>query len=139
MKKGKKIGWQKYEDIIEAQLKSPLSTLFFASLGLPIGEEDNDREMFQDENEEENAGGIVLSIPESLSTEIQLTTNFDCWVGHTNFNITEQVKDKINKIEGVEILKIYSRYRFFVGIGRMFDFKDVRKDIEQQLTGNQNV
>jgi len=30
-------------------------------------------------------------------------------------------------------LKICSRYRFFIGIGRMFDFKNVRKNIENIL------
>ena len=44
------------------------------------------------------------------------------------------VKDKIEKSEGVEVLKICSRYRFFLGVGRMFDFTDVRNNIETLLT-----
>lgn len=132
--RNKKIGWQKYEDVIESQLRSPLSNLLFASIKMSH-DEANQEENFdiEDDNQEND---VIISVPESLSSEIQLTTNFDCWVGHTNFNITEQLKEKINRIEGVEILKIYSRYRFFIGVGKMFDFKDVRQDIECQLTGN---
>ena len=38
--------------------------------------------------------------------------------------------------EGVELLKICSRYRFLVGVGRMFDFKDVRRKIESKICDN---
>jgi hypothetical protein len=72
-------------------------------------------------------------LSERLMDNISLATNFDCWMGHTNFNITEEILDKLNSTEGVEILKICSRYRFFVGIGRMFDFTDVRQNIEKTL------
>jgi hypothetical protein len=51
-------------------------------------------------------------------------------LGHTNFNITKEIKDKLNRTEGIELLKICSRYRFFIGVGRMFDFGNVRKVIE---------
>lgn len=130
MNKSKKIGWQKYEDLIEQQIKSPLSNLLLGAM-LPKLEEiegEEDSETALDQNEP-----IVMAIPETLSNEIQLTTNFDCWIAHTNFDITERIKNAINKVEGVEVLKIHSRYRFFIGIGRMFDFKDVRREIEKKI------
>jgi hypothetical protein len=91
-------------------------------------EADGDDEVLLDQNEP-----FIVAIPETLSSEIQLTTNFDCWIAHTNFDITEKIKNTINKIEGVEALKVYSRYRFFIGVGKMFDFKEVRKEIENRL------
>jgi len=130
MKKTKKIGWQKYEDLIEQQIKSPLSGLLLGAI-LPKLEEieaDEDAESLLEQNEP-----FVMAIPETLSSEIQLTTNFDCWIAHTNFDITETIKNAINKVEGVEVLKIHSRYRFFIGVGKMFDFKEVRKEIENRL------
>jgi hypothetical protein len=130
MKKTKKIGWQKYEDLIEQQIKSPLSGLLLGAM-LPKLEEmeaDEDAGSLLEQNEP-----FVMAIPESLSSEIQLTTNFDCWIAHTNFDITETIKSAINKIEGIEVLKIHSRYRFFIGVGKMFDFKEVRKEIENRL------
>ena len=130
MKKTKKIGWQKYEDLIEQQIKSPLSGLLLGAM-LPKLEEieaDEDTGSLLEQNEP-----FVMAIPESLSSEIQLTTNYDCWIAHTNFDITETIKSAINKIEGIEVLKIHSRYRFFIGVGKMFDFKEVRKEIENRL------
>ena len=37
-------------------------------------------------------------------------------------------------LEGIELLKVFSRYRFLVGVGKMFEFSDVRKTIEDTLT-----
>ena len=68
-----------------------------------------------------------------------MASSFDCWMGHTNFNITQETLDNLNKMEGVEVLKICSRYRFFIGIGRMFDFTEVRKSIEDSLTKEQKL
>jgi dimeric dUTPase (all-alpha-NTP-PPase superfamily) len=60
-------------------------------------------------------------------------SRFDCWIGHTNFNITTSIKNKLNEVDGIEVLNIVSRYRFFIGIGKMFKFSDVRKDIEKSI------
>ena len=58
---------------------------------------------------------------------------WDCWIGHTNFNITKAVAEKIELVEGVECLKILGRYSFFIGIATMFDIKDVRRDIHKDI------
>ena len=73
----------------------------------------------------------MLNIDENLAGEINLATNFNCWVAHTNFNLTEHIKNELDSIEGIELLKIFSRYRFLVGVGKMFDFTEVRKEIEK--------
>jgi hypothetical protein len=59
---------------------------------------------------------------------------WDCWIGVTNFSITNSI-NKILKsdIEGVEALKILGRYTFFIGVAGLFEFKDVRRDIEKSL------
>ncbi len=58
---------------------------------------------------------------------------WDCRIGTTNFTITHGIKNKLMEIEGVEALKVLGRYTFFVGIPPTFDFKDVRRDIENEL------
>lgn len=139
MKKTSKIGWQKYEDVLESQLNSPVidqlyNSLFRKSQEIEIEElSEEDLEEMERLMEEEGFGvpsEQMINISESLASEISLATNFECWIGHTNFNLTENIKDELDQIEGVEMLKVYSRYRFLVGIGRMFDFTDVRKNIE---------
>ena len=75
----------------------------------------------------------ILPISKELMDDMAMLSNFDCWIGHANFDITKEIKSKLNKTEGVELLKVLSRYRFFVGIGKMFDFKEVRKNIEKNI------
>ena len=59
---------------------------------------------------------------------------WDCWMGHTNFDITNNMASKLDlEIDGVEALKILGRYSFFIGIGKLFDIAQVRKDIETLL------
>ena len=58
---------------------------------------------------------------------------WDCWVGHTNFSITNNIADAIENIEGVEALRILGRYSFFIGVGKLFDIKDVRTKMEKEL------
>ena len=128
----KKIGWQKYEDMLEQQLHSPLLQIFYNSYHTM-----EDLEEFDEEEIEEimkQADQQVIPVDPKLLENVTLTSNFDCWMGHTNFNITDSIKQQLNKIDGVEILRICSRYRFFVGVGKMFDFATVRRNIEDKLS-----
>jgi hypothetical protein len=60
---------------------------------------------------------------------------WDCWIGTTNFSITHTIKDTLVHLAGIEALRVMGRYTFFVGIASLFDFKDVRLDIEKTLCG----
>tara|TARA_R110002096_G_scaffold58619_4_gene147485 strand:- start:537 stop:956 length:420 start_codon:yes stop_codon:yes gene_type:complete len=138
MSKKNKIGWQKYEDLLEKQINSPLIDMIAASILKPISINKEidyplEYEKGQEEYQESDMSSAFSAMPEDLSNEIQMITNFDCWLGHTNFNITKSLKDRLENIRGVEVLKICSRYRFFIGVGRMFDFSNVRKEIEESF------
>tara|TARA_A100001515_G_scaffold98096_1_gene78959 strand:+ start:5094 stop:5534 length:441 start_codon:yes stop_codon:yes gene_type:complete len=131
------IGWQKYEDIIESQLDSPLLEMIVKkSMGSEIPMEDLDEEELEQLEDifPQPEANLMVPVDDQLMEKVSMAQNFDCWMGHTNFNITGEIKDKIEKSEGVEVLKICSRYRFFLGVGRMFDFTDVRNNIETLLT-----
>ncbi len=69
----------------------------------------------------------------SQDSTLKPSDRWDCWLGYTNFDITKRISNTIEEISGVEALRILSRYSFFVGIGRLFDIKDVRRSIEKQL------
>jgi len=142
------IMWQKYEDVIEQQLNSP-------TLGLIAGTMyDRERERLDngDDDDFESNGdneetpvmrlfrsNVTLSLPEHFHEEVSIVSNFECWLAHTNFQIVPSIKKQLNRTAGVELLKICGRYRFLVGIGRLFKFSDVRSNIEQQLIkGNIN-
>lgn len=133
MKIKKKIGWQKYEDVIEAQMDSPLLDALFQKIQSSNMNMDDELDELDEEDIEALSSfqqQIMIPVDNKLIENITLAQNFDCWMGHTNFNITKEIKDKLNCTEGIEVLKICSRYRFFIGVGRMFDFTDVRKTIE---------
>ena len=69
--------------------------------------------------------------PEESS--LKPSDRWDCWMGYSNFDITNDIADKIEMIEGVEALRVMGRYSFFIGVGKLFDIKEVRTDIEKEL------
>jgi hypothetical protein len=58
---------------------------------------------------------------------------FNFWVGHTNFNITKAVSNIIEKCEGIEILDIFTRYRFRIGIGKCFKDNEVMSSVNEKI------
>jgi len=58
---------------------------------------------------------------------------FNFWIGDTTFNVSKPVVLAIQKVEGVETLDVPTRYRFRVGIGRLFDEVKVKTEIEYTL------
>lgn len=69
----------------------------------------------------------------SIDSRLKPSDRWDCWMGYTNFGITEDIQLKVQNIEGVDALKIMSRYSFCVGVGKLFKFSEVRKDIENAI------
>lgn len=127
----RKIGWQKYEDMLKKQISSPLASLMMNSqLELLVEEEEYlDEDSFEEDIESQEI--VAVPVPNSFYEQISLITNYDCWLGHSNFDLTPSIKSEIEKVEGVEVLKICSRYRFFLGIAQMFKFTNVRRNIEE--------
>lgn len=123
--KSRKIGWQKYEDVIQTEMYSPIANMFFEDI-VETDDEEEQEEIATEQTE-------TYFLPKNFYETISLMSRFDCWIGHTNFNITTSIKDKLNEVDGVEVLNVMSRYRFFIGIGKMFDFSDVRKEIEKAV------
>ena len=134
----RQIGWQKYEDAVEEQLSSPLIQL---AINQAMPEYIHPEEMKEQEEEgviEDPAETThilqpMISLSPEMAADLAVASSFDCWYGHTNFNITPTMKNILDKVEGVEILKVCSRYRFFIGVGRMFEFGHVRKELEKLI------
>lgn len=124
----RKVAWERWdEDVIEQEI---IENFY----------EENYEE--EDPQITEDALLFLEKIPHLVSTpmgmyqlhdKMNIMNQFECWMGYTNFDITHSVRDKIEKVEGVELLNITSRYRFFLGIGKLFDFADVRLAIEDAL------
>lgn len=69
----------------------------------------------------------------SENSLLKPSSRWDCWIGHTNFDITKTILDAVENTPGVEALKAMGRYSFFIGVARLFNIKDVRQQIEETL------
>ena len=90
------------------------------------------------EEEEEEVGGSVRMVvsPQGMipvGDEILLSSKYNLWVGYSNFDITNSVVKTIEDVQGVESLDIFSRYRFRIGIGKLFDEVQTKLLIEEVL------
>jgi len=78
----------------------------------------------------------VLSTPMGLiplDQTISAGKIFNFWTGYTNFNITKSVAHIIEKTNGVETLDIFTRYRFRIGVGKLFEDGDVMREINSRV------
>ena len=55
---------------------------------------------------------------------------FEIWQGYTDFNVSKDFITLISKVEGIEMVIPTSRYSFMIGIGKLFNFRDIRFKIE---------
>ncbi len=63
-----------------------------------------------------------------------LSTHFSLWIGETNFNVTNRIRHAINRVDGVESLDIITRYRFRLGIARLYRPKEVKQAVGDVVT-----
>lgn len=78
----------------------------------------------------------VISSPMGLIPYNEHTSSakiFNFWVGHTNFNLSKGIASKIESCNGVEILDIFTRYRFRIAIGKCFNDSDVMIEIKSLI------
>jgi hypothetical protein len=76
------------------------------------------------DSQDEEPEGLIPYNEHTASGKI-----FNFWLGHTNFNISKKISNLIESCDGVEILDIFTRYRFRVGIGKCFNDSDTMKNI----------
>jgi len=126
----------------------------------PLGEDDLDQmevmesatepEFYTEEEDEEEGGHIdaveeeefykrptkVIMTPMGIIPYTENTASnkiFNFWIGHTNFNLSLPVCTIIEEEEGVETLDIFTRYRFRIGVGKLFDAKTVMFNINNNV------
>ena len=78
----------------------------------------------------------VMATPMGIIPVTEYTASgkiFNFWTGHTNFDITEKIATLIEKIDGVESLDIFTRYRFRISIGKAFSDSVVMRNITNRV------
>lgn len=69
-----------------------------------------------------------------LNNPLKPSDRYDCWTCHTNFELTLEDEEKLNKIHGIAALIITDPYTFSFGIPKeFFKIRDVRKQIKEQI------
>jgi len=68
-----------------------------------------------------------------LTEESKPSTVFNFWLAVTNFPITRKMVSILDDVEGVEILTIYTRYRFRISIGKLFKDREVMDRINRRM------
>lgn len=122
----------------------------------PFGEKDNDIDVeeeysnFFDSEDEENYEEKKSHFDELLNNKqikviatpmgiVPINENtasgkiFNFWVGHTNFNVSKHIFRILENTAGVETLDVFTRYRFRIGIGKVFNDSAVMKDIQESV------
>jgi hypothetical protein len=99
---------------------------------------DTDSELLDDEyiKSKLNKPVKVIASPMGLIPYNEHTASskiFNFWVGHTNFTITKKISDVIEQCSGVELLDIFTRYRFRIGIGKCFNDSETMKIIMDNI------
>ena len=132
MNRIKKIAWESWNSKVEEILSYEIE----------------DTENINEDNDIESLGSIALPSdllsfqPKVIHTPMGMfpedsilkpSDRWDCWLGYTNFDITNKIADTIENVAGIEALNIIGRYTFFIGVAVLFDIKEVRRDIEQSL------
>lgn len=104
-----------------------------------IDDEDEDSDINQSADLSSNKNNKpikVIASPLGLIPYNEHTASgkiFNFWIGHTNFNITSFVKNILETSDGVEILDIFTRYRFRIGIGKCFSDSETMKLINDRV------
>ena len=130
-KRQKSIAWEKWRDPF---------------LGYDENEIDVDNVNFLDDEEveEESVDKIkkigdsikVIATPMGLIPYNEYTASskiFNFWMGHTNFAISKNIAHIIENTDGVETLDVFTRYRFRIGIGKVFEAREVMRLIEERV------
>lgn len=97
---------------------------------------------FLDVIEEQIINGMTLEgeLEEPISFEKKIYTSmgiiphdFNFWIGHTDWKITWKDYSTMMWVDGVEILNVCSPYRFVLSIGKAFDDRVVKREIQKVL------
>ena len=72
--------------------------------------------------------GIIPLTEESRPGKV-----FNFWLGHTNFSITNKMVTIIDDIPGVETLSVFTRYRFRIGIAKLFKDREVLHCVNHRI------
>jgi hypothetical protein len=129
--------WVDYDNTIIDINK--IKNQYVSNINNDFYDDDEDEEDSLDKNikSDDNKPVKVIASPMGLIPYNEHTASskiFNFWVGHTNFSITKDIVDIMENTDGVEILDIFTRYRFRVAIGKCFNDSETMNNISNNIT-----
>lgn len=124
------IKWEKWVDPFGRDIDEAKWTDYNNDIN-DLPEEDYDKPMMNASNPIKVIASPMGLIPYNEHTASGKIFNF--WLGHTNFNISTKIKDLIEECDGVEILDIFTRYRFRIAIGKCFNDSETMSFINEKI------
>jgi len=131
-----KIIWQKWHDPFGQDIEDIKETDYENEVdevpNIQSISEDTDLQIF---NNKSKAIKVIASpmglVPYNEHTASSKIFNF--WLGHSNFDITKTISEVIELTDGVEILDIFTRYRFRIGVGKCFGDSETMIRIQNNI------
>jgi len=117
------IHWEKWLDPYEVDV-----------VNNQLGQENNEDEGWAEPSQELQVAGKYIFTPMgyvAISDAMTLTKRFNFWMGHTNYELNNFNVNLLENIDGVETLDIWTKYRFRVGIGKLFKDRTVMYQMKQ--------
>jgi hypothetical protein len=136
MKDNPLIVWEKWVDPFGGELDDAKWTDYDNEIDELDDEDIIDEETGEYENFSRKRTIKAIATPMGLIPYNELTAPgkiFNFWVGHTNFDITKNIASTIEKCEGIEILDIFSRYRFRIAVGKCFNDSEIMTKINDKI------
>lgn len=130
------IVWEKWVDPFGADMDEAKWTDYDNSIDELIDDDLEDEEDHYPKVIKNTRPIKVISSPMGLIPYNEHTASskiFNFWLGHTNFNISQKIQQIIETCDGVEILDIFTRYRFRIAIGKCFNDSDTMKQISDKI------
>lgn len=129
------IKWEKWVDPFGGDIDEAKWTDYNSDI-VDIAEFENDTDDHPKLPQSSNTPIKVIASPLGLIPYNEHTASgkiFNFWLGHTNFNISSKIKDLIEECDGVEILDIFTRYRFRIAIGKCFNDSETMSLINDKI------
>ena len=128
----KKFAWEKWYNLLDDEVESMRQQSEEETVTLDF-----------EESEDTFHGVIVPQQPppvgfvSAIMEQNQFINSFDFWVLHTNFDITEEIKEVIESIPGIESITVLTRYRVKVGLTKsgLFNNTQVKQMVQNKIVG----
>ena len=133
-----KIMWEKWRDPFGQDIDEIKETDYDNEIDeIPfIEEKDPEVDEYQDSSLIKKKPIRVIASPMGLIPYNEHTASgkiFNFWLGHSNFDITLDISKIIETTDGVEVLDIFTRYRFRIGIGKCFGASETMIRIQDNI------